>query len=351
MEKATGLPFHPRDPRYPVWRNYGRVFQAALLAARVGDQIIATELAQALAHGNQGFQTADDYLIFLIPRFSMPSPARDDYDSSGPRVFPFCCVIRYLLAQDTPDASIGLDEIFAKIVSNGCVGNEPLEFYQTLPTTAYSPQRDEDRQVRELTIFISQFSALKWDNASRRLYLDIAAGSSTLREQLLAVATPMMDAPSVDRTQELQRLGSTSGVSLPELVLEERASPDDEAFTEGRRVRVYHLRIERSRKLRALFFGYVATPYRCDMCRLVPANRYPWTTNILELHHLLPLSSPLRVGESGTHLEDLVCLCPSCHRATHAYYLQWLKNKDRDDFRAREEAKEVYDEAKAQLAA
>ncbi|HAV1516306.1 TPA: hypothetical protein JG821_004609, partial [Vibrio parahaemolyticus] len=35
--------------------------------------------------------------------------------------------------------------------------------------------------------------------------------------------------------------------------------------------------------------------------------------SIIECHHLLPLN----FGERETKIEDLVCLCPTCHRIAH----------------------------------
>lgn len=69
---------------------------------------------------------------------------------------------------------------------------------------------------------------------------------------------------------------------------------------------------------------------------------YPWTDHVIELHHLLPLASPVRVESTGTSLNDLVGICPSCHRATHKYYSLWFRQNNVRDFRSYEEAYQVY---------
>lgn len=76
------------------------------------------------------------------------------------------------------------------------------------------------------------------------------------------------------------------------------------------------------------------------------SQMYPWTANLLEVHHLLPLSSPIHLEREGTSIRDLVGICPNCHRATHIYYRNWLNEEDLDDFRSYDEAKQVYSLAK-----
>lgn len=40
---------------------------------------------------------------------------------------------------------------------------------------------------------------------------------------------------------------------------------------------------------------------------------------------------------------------PTCHRSIHAYYRLWLNDAHRQDFGSKQEARQVYDEAKTQL--
>lgn len=97
-------------------------------------------------------------------------------------------------------------------------------------------------------------------------------------------------------------------------------NPFDVEFSEGSKLRISHIRTERSSKLREFYFQHTDNPNHCDMCKMDTQRRYPWAERVLELHHLLPLSSPIRVEKNSSSLKDIVGLCPSCHRATHKYY-------------------------------
>ncbi|WP_075478453.1 HNH endonuclease [Moritella viscosa] len=50
--------------------------------------------------------------------------------------------------------------------------------------------------------------------------------------------------------------------------------------------------------------------YQCQSCdfSLIIEGK-----SIIECHHLFPLN----FGERDTKIEDLVCLCPTCHRIAH----------------------------------
>ena len=128
----------------------------------------------------------------------------------------------------------------------------------------------------------------------------------------------------------------------------------DDSFVEGKRIRITHLRIERNPKLRRAYFQYLASTGRqpiCDICGLRAPSKYPWVSSdhqLLEIHHLLPLASAVAVGSSGTSLSDLVPLCPTCHRAIHAYYRTALSDALADDFRDKAEAVAIYHAAKSQ---
>ena len=75
-------------------------------------------------------------------------------------------------------------------------------------------------------------------------------------------------------------------------------------------------------------------------------------TGVLDLHHALPLSSGTRVAsQNGTLLDDLIAICPTCHRAVHRYYDKHLRKANRQDFTDRAEATKVYEDAKARIRA
>ena len=64
LEAVTGLPFSPDSEDYKPWRNYGRVFQLAMIATPdTGDGSRITEIGELLA--DDGKITTDDYFHFI----------------------------------------------------------------------------------------------------------------------------------------------------------------------------------------------------------------------------------------------------------------------------------------------
>jgi len=341
---ATGLPFLPAT--YTVWRNYKRVFGAALLASSVNDRLAVTDLCRELARSGPDQMTADDYLSFLVPRFYFPSPVFQGYAHTGPRFFPFCALLRLLVSRLAGGAfgAVTLAEVFSTIIGNECTGEEPIDYYANLQPTGRTPRGDEARQVRELLIFFSQFSFLQWTPDT--LFLDIDASDSAVVRDIQALATPLGMRRIQDPSRELRHIGSVGKGMRPTISVPERRAPEDLLFVEGSRVMVNHLRIERSPKLRLMFFESLGETPLCDMCQVYLPDRYPWTENMLEIHHLLPLGSAVQIGHQGTSLSDLVPLCPNCHRGTHVYYRRWLDTREVTDFQSRQQAQGAYEEAK-----
>ncbi len=197
-----------------------------------------------------------------------------------------------------------------------------------------------------MVVFIGQLSFLKIYD--RKVYLDVIGmdDAKILLDQLL---TPVIIDPLTDKVEEFISITSlpkiitspkkpiktSSSISLPTTDI------SDIEFAEGKRKRVHHLRIERSPMLRRLYIKLHPEPI-CDACKENIKERYPWTDYMLDLHHLLPLSSVIRTWESGTSITYMVGLCPSCHRAIHSYYSKWLKANSVEDFRSKKEAMEVY---------
>lgn len=170
--------------------------------------------------------------------------------------------------------------------------------------------------------------------------------------QLEKIAFPLIRPRDQDPDVEIFRLGSVGVQEIIAVASVARENQDDLVFTEGRRTRVTHLRVERSPKLRRLFFASLNTPFLCDMCDCDMNLRYPWSDNLLEIHHLLPLASvirTIRTTQQGTSFNDLVPLCPNCHKGVHAFYRLWLRQQAQEDFLSEREAKEVYREAKQQV--
>ena len=121
-------------------------------------------------------------------------------------------------------------------------------------------------------------------------------------------------------------------------------------FREGGRTFRTHGKIERSPLVRKRFFQTHPNAV-CDACRLDVRRRYPWTDNILELHHLLPLSSTILIEGTTTSLDDMVALCPNCHKSIHIYYRQKLRDWGVEDFGSKQMAADVYRLAKGEIVA
>ena len=339
----TSLPFAPEH--YKVWRNYKRVFGCCLLAADIDGRMICTELCHRIAAPSPNDMAADVYFTNFIKRFYFPSPMFDGYVNKGAQHFPVCAILKLLLARlrSGQKPIITIEEIISFVVANNCTGEEPVEFYAALTPKAYSPAQDEVRQIRELVRFVSQISILKW--VQPHLYLDVDSANPAALQFVEKLAQPEKHERKTNKERELLELGKTGDLRVIPLI----PAPSGDAdlvFSEGKPKRVTHLRYERSSKLRDFFFAAKQTPFLCDMCSLDVTQRYPWTTNLLEVHHLLPLASPLRIEERRTSLSELVGICPNCHKATHLYYKRWLDDRNQDDFNNYQEAREVYTLAK-----
>jgi 5-methylcytosine-specific restriction endonuclease McrA len=97
----------------------------------------------------------------------------------------------------------------------------------------------------------------------------------------------------------------------------ESEMPEDEAFPreENRKLVSAHLRRERSRFLAARCKQ--RDGYQCQVCRMTFANVYGDDLGacFAEAHHIRPLGS---LGKHvKTRLEDLITVCPNCHRMLH----------------------------------
>lgn len=339
LSTQTGLLFAPAN--YTVWRNYARVFACALIATQLEGRLRVTDIGRRLSDTDSSTIDVDEYLSFWIPRFYLPFPAFQEYTPVVDRIFPLCAVLKYLLAKflENGQASIDLQQVFSLIVGNECDGTEPLEEYTSLRNTNRLPSGDEERQVREMLIFASQMSWLKWYSGALRV--DIILGDLQSEEDLKNIVEPLQSVRSDTQQQEILLLGRITTEITRSISLTTREIPEDIIFTEGKRVRVTHLRTERSPQLRRLFLSRNSVPI-CNMCTCNTRLRYPWTDNILEIHHLLPLSSAITVTGVGTSLDDVVGLCPTCHRSVHIFYRRWFEENSVNDFSSRDQAREVY---------
>jgi len=339
LAKYSTRPFLPED--YTVWRNYKRVFACALLATEVEGRIVATDLCNHIASNSID---ADDYFAFFSRKFYFPSPIFEKYNTTEYPVFPVSAILKFILSKynRVKQNFVSIDEIGAFLIGNNVTGLEPVDFYDSLQPKAIT---DDLRQTRELVKFISQFSFLKWENP--HLYFDIYDADEMFN--IITRVNPIVTVRNSELGLELLNMGSGFfATELGDYTIRQTALFDTE-FSEGNRIRATHIRTERSAKLKDFYFKYTKYPEICNMCGLNTYTKYPWAQYIIEIHHLLPLSSPARVENKVTSIQDVAGVCPTCHRAVHKYYKLWFLNNSKMDFNSKEEANAIYQEAKSKI--
>lgn len=343
LKDFSDLPFKPSN--YYVWRNYGRVFECMMLATVIGGRIISTELCRKIAADPDEFDS-DDYLAHFSKNFYYSSPIFEDYDFTGLQVFPVVAIIKFLISQKLSlgKSYITIEEIGSYLIANEVTGLEEIGYFSRLRARRISGTEDF-RQLRELVKVISQFSFLKWEDP----YLYIETSSTKELYEIEKRLSPIVNVRRKDAGEEILQMGMNVRSSGLGNITLNNTDPNDEEFVEGKRIRVVHLRSERSSRLKNLYFKTYSHPEICNMCELDTSEKYPWASHVIELHHLLPLASPVRVEKGTTSVRDLVGLCPSCHRATHRYYSQWFRKNMKKDFGNYSEAISVYQEAKDKI--
>lgn len=346
LVRETGMPFLPEH--YTIKRNYSRVFQCSFLARFMNNNLLASDICRDLANPDGSIKSVDDYLFNYISKFRFPFPAFDNYNATEQRVYPFCAILKYLIARRDLgiEAKLSLDDIFQYIIGNSCTGFEDIEYYKMLTPVAYDYSDTERRQLREMVIFISQLSVLKVYNGY--LYLD-AISDSAKDEMLDKFLQPENRFAKADRMEEFLEMTSFSHKIIIPTFEVFTSDPADIEFIEGNRKRVEHFRVERSGLLRKYYKQVNPHPV-CCACGTDMSQRYPWTDYMLDIHHLLPLASSVAISSKGTSLADIVGLCPSCHRAVHMYYRKWLKATGQSDFNSKQEAHDVFVQATKEIA-
>ena len=328
LESKTCLPFAPSD--YTIRRNYSRVFQSTFLANFIGNRneskLVVTDFCKELANPRGKIQNVDDFFINYMKRFRYPFPAFDNFSATSIIVYPFIAILKYLIAQSEMSVEfpkISPDEVLTYLVANDCTGLESIDYYKTLSPKRYVRQGgDDERQVREMMAFFSQLSFLK-DHKSN-LYLDV--DNQNKEEIKINYLNPIINIPKNDKTEDFYSITrlEESRITIPTFTLIPTHLLGIE-IQEGDRKRTEHFKIERSPLLRRYYKEAYPQPI-CCACHQNMAKVYNWTDYMLDIHHLLPLSSSIRLTKNGsTSIEDLVGLCPSCHSAIHLYYNKWLK--------------------------
>jgi hypothetical protein len=334
LQRSTGLPFAV-PPSHTPWRNYSRVLKLALLISEESEVAKPTPVATLLS--TPGSVTCDEYLHFLLSAFTEPAPALTDWKPNSRFRYPLLFSIKYLLAKTAISAVpvASLDEILGAYSASSFKGDENQEkfisivrnssIYESIGKKSNSELR---RQAKESLKVMSQISYLHIHSDNIIVSLNPADASEIFDD-----LTPVLGPRANERNAEIKRL----------------AMLFRGGFLEGNKIKKTHVIIERNAGLRREFFAANKTTI-CDICALDTKKSYPWTDRVLDVHHLLPLCSGTRVQGNNTTFVDLVPICPTCHRAVHRYYDNWLDINNRKDFINREEAKNVYHEIKIKFA-
>ncbi len=340
----VGLPFAPVDPLYPPWRNYGRVYKAALLVSLVNGVAQPTPLCELVA--SDGQVSSDEYFHFLATATTDPSPARQRWDHAADHRYPLLFALKFILAR----ASVGiqttrLDRIVSAYEETGFVGDEDDVQFLAIIYDDRAPI-DGVRQAKESIKIMSQISYLSCDRDT----VSVALDEEDARE-IFADLAPISGRRLANGDAEIRRLASLFDDARGDLDFNYTntsvSDTSNAGFPEGGKAEKTHLRIERNSQLRRAFFqAYPSTI--CDFCGTDTEQAYPWTDRVLDIHHLLPLCSGARTATNGTVLSDLVPNCPTCHRAVHSFYSRWLARQRRRDFIDAPEARDVYGMAKAE---
>lgn len=341
LEQGTGLPFSPSH--YKVWRNYARTFACSMLATNIGEKLFVTDVCRKLATTPVTL-TSDQYFNFVFSHFTLPFPAFDGYNPNLTISFPFVAILKFALTRI--GGGVSLEDVFAYVVGNACTGLEDAGFYSKLKPTNRKPMGDENRQVREMLVFMGQASYLKWFD--RKLYADSNDVAGILRAVVPPIRIERRSNPS-EEFIALTTMGAERDRKKLDTVLADRGVVFY-GYEEGKRTFGTHGKLERSPLVRRHFF--LAHPELvCDACKINVKTRYPWTDNILELHHILPLCATINVNGTTTTLDDMVPLCPSCHKSVHIYYRQKLTEWGIEDFGSKKMARDVYNLAKMEIVA
>jgi hypothetical protein len=347
LQAETGLQY--RSPEtHPVWRQYQRAFRLGLLVdVDPQRQIRPTDVCRLLAADSDPGLVADDFFLLFANRFCLPFPGFEGFTSTGRILYPACAILKLLLAKgsETHNFSLSAQEAIDYIEGNALTGTESIDLYRTLqPVPTPFESKDEPRQVREFLGFLTQISWLYWEDQTIKLSTTIT--ESFLR-QFSAGLQPDVNVNGMTKGDAYVALSSITE-AVPIAASQEEDS-DHIMFFEGNRRAVTHLRVERNSRLRKALFASLNSPALCDVCKMIPREIYPWVGDFFDIHHLLPLSSPIARNEGGTALSDVRPICPNCHRAVHAYYGNYLRVKRRSDFVDRNDAMTAYHEAKQRI--
>lgn len=348
----TGLDFRAPETHTP-WRNYARVIKLCLLAYEDGEIVTPTKLAFIIS--KPGAVTCDEYFHFFVRAFTDNSPAFSSWvPPQNPR-YPLLFSLKYILSKHiTSGSTATIQEIIGAYLSSGFNGDETDEEFISIswPGNNHSNhigniQQAVLRQAAESIRVISQISYLTIINNEIFVSLDKIDAND-----IFFSLNPIIGPYSNDRNNEIFRLSSLYASAAGDVNLDYVNTSLDETvnsgFIEGGKIEKTHITIERNKNLIREFFRIRPTSI-CDLCANDTLLMYPWTDRVIDLHHVLPLSSGTRAEAHGTSLDDLVAICPSCHRAVHRFYHNWLSNNNKKDFDNKNESLMVYESIRSNI--
>ena len=350
----TSLPFAPQN--YTVKRNYKRVFECSMLATFVNNHLIISDLCNALAIEDINVSTPNGFLWEVSRRFRYPFPAFKNYQEVRGLYYPFIAMQKLLLSRfiystdGEANVHITLNDVGAYLIANSSTGLDYVAYYSNLSPKPFScdaySSSDQQRQVREMMIFIGQQSHIVYQDSA--LYVRNICKEEALRMfEALKPIDSSKEITSASLVDDFVKITRYKQNEVDEGYIDESVASIESFVTrEGAKVFTSHLKRERDSKVRKQFILAHPEPV-CDCCGINLQHKYPWTVNLLEIHHIWPLSST----EEGraTTLEDLVGLCPSCHRAIHIFYKKYLTLHGENDFIDKADALFAYNEAKHSL--
>ena len=349
--EATGLPFSPDN--YSVKRNYKRMLECSLLATFEGNNIIVSDICRDLASGQSLIKNENDYISELERRFRYPFPAFKNYSVEQELVFPFIAVSKLLISRAIKNSSdsalVSVDDVAGCLIANNVTGFEDLSFYLSLKKGPSDFLTDsERRQIRELIRVLGLKNSFSFNTRCGLSLSNRGRDSRPLEKQFdeLIPRVTTLDVPN--KLIDFLTIASADNASpTGQNTLNANGEAEFDAnayYQEGARHTRWSNQIERDPRVRSRYIELHPEAI-CEACHVNQQKQYPWTSYLLQIHHLFPLKSYGKKAISITDANDVVGLCPSCHAAIHEYYSRYLTDNSKNDFSSKEEALEVYKRA------